>query len=384
MKQGARIALGIGSIMVVAATFVVAGPAAASAQHVAAASGVSEAFSSAASVQHSADVWAFGATFTASGGKIVLEHRHQGHWTRRLIAEPTDGSRVTGIVAASTSTVWLWGTNPGGGGAIWRLAGQQLKTVSVPSVVGKDEYGTQAVVGSSLANVWVVGVDASGVKPLAVHWNGKGWKNTAVPAGSGSYTEVRNIATSSATNAVAYGQSDTGLPVWIWNGKKWRAASPGKLARPTYAVATSGPTQSYLIGTTTGEISNPTSPQALYVLKWNGKKWSKTSAPSTHPVTVLSAVAVGTSAFVVGYRSVGGVQLPIIARFTKGKWRYQKTPKLVGIGTQLRAVVGTSPKAVLAVGQNSTKTADPGEPDYHLLAETFNGHAWKLVKALPG
>lgn len=381
MTMGARVGIAIGSITLVATGALVA-PAAANGQRPAATTGTSQFFASAASVLHSTDVWVFGSSGTGDNSKMLLDHRHKGKWSGRLIALPTDGNRPSGIAAASASTVWLWGTGPTGGGAIWKVVGTTLKSVSVPAAVANDDYNTATVVGNSLTNVWIVGADKSGAKPLAYLWNGKRWKKTSVPA-SGSYTQVRNIATSSPTNAVAYGQSDSGLPVWIWNGKKWRAASPGKLARPTYLVATSGPTHSYLIGTTTGEIANANSPQALYALKWNGKKWSKTKAPSTHPVTVLSAAAVGNTAFVVGYRYKGGVEAPVVAKLTKNKWRYQKTPAVGGIGTQLRAVVASSPTAAWAFGQSSTATSDPGVPRYHLLAETYNGHNWKLDKSLP-
>ena len=85
-------------------------------------------------------------------------------------------------------------------------------------------YGTS---GSGPNDVWAVGYHLSpGVKaPLILHYDGKKWKQVAVPSVSSNNAHLNSVYAVSSTEAWAVGGVYHGTNIislaMRWNGKKW-------------------------------------------------------------------------------------------------------------------------------------------------------------------
>ncbi len=88
---------------------------------------------------------------------------------------------------------------------------------------------------TSASNAWAVGSANNGTadKTLIVHWNGSAWKQVSSPnpGGATQNNDLNSVAATSATDAWAVGDYDTGTGTRTvalhWDGSAWtQAATP--------------------------------------------------------------------------------------------------------------------------------------------------------------
>jgi hypothetical protein len=217
-------------------------------------------------------------------------------------------SQLNGIFCTSTGDCWAVGFREISSFAdinlVQHWTGGKWHNVAVPSPGGTkaDDFSElHAVRCTSATNCWSVGYYDKGEVDLtqALHWNGVKWavSSTPNPGGtksSGDYSQLSDVACTSASNCWADGQDgDFGISsipslnlAIHWNGKKWSKATtpdPG--------------------GTSSGDLNNLSAircasakdcwaagaygDQLIVIdemLHWNGKKWSVADAPDPNPL----------------------------------------------------------------------------------------------------
>ncbi|HKR70216.1 MAG TPA: hypothetical protein VJT16_15355, partial [Streptosporangiaceae bacterium] len=157
-----------------------------------------------------------------------------------------------------------------------------------------------AVVNKRLA--WAAGIEgfsSNGSRPgqpLIERWNGKAWSRAKLPSvwrgGLGF------IAASSATNAWALGQNDSGSTEHLlhWNGHGWRNSAfpgtPGTFYVNLGLTAAPGG-KAWMIASDAGSSS---------IFGWNGTRWNDQYYPCPHTVCNLIRVGArtGSDAWAVG------------------------------------------------------------------------------------
>ena len=183
--------------------------------------------------------WAAGFQ-TAAGGtrRTLIEHSSAGALTE--VASPNDGTATTdnSLTAVSgTQATGLWAVG-------WRESATGLKPLvlrydttkpsptwvsvsgarGVPSP-GKVETVLTGVDVRTASDVWAVGYYDNGSTklPLALHWNGSTWSNSAVP-GAGLLRKVREVAPGNVWAAGTYYNASTQryqTLVLHFNGTAW-------------------------------------------------------------------------------------------------------------------------------------------------------------------
>ncbi len=164
--------------------------------------------------------WAVGFQTTADGTRLTLiEHASGGAWTQVAspnIAASTDNSlmAVSGTQATGLWAVGYW-LSPTGLQPLMlrydttRPSPSWALVSGVPSPGQVDTVLTGVDVRSA-SDVWAVGYynDGSADRPLALHWNGTSWSNSAVP-GTGLLRKVRALASGKVWAAGAYYDAST-------------------------------------------------------------------------------------------------------------------------------------------------------------------------------
>jgi len=151
---------------------------------------------------------------------------------------------------------------------------------------------------TSSRNCWAVGeyMPSTGNSDLneVLHWNGQKWSKTSAPSpggkGSGSFSELFAVQCTSARNCWAVGFYDKGgaelNQALHWNGKNW-----SKVTAPSLGGTISGAVSELLdISCTSstsclasGEFGSQTGNEEILlnqVLRWNGNKWSVVDTPN--------------------------------------------------------------------------------------------------------
>ena len=258
----------------------------------------------AVSAQSSRNAWAIGSPPpSVRPEKGIATHWNGTAWTT---LSPARLPRLSGFdaVAAFSNGAWAAGQSgledhgDGGGQPVHllvRLTGTTMQQVPVP---GPADGELDAVTATSAANAWAAG-DIGGVSggtPLIVHWNGKAWKRSPLPATKGtgaSSSSISGIDATYASNAWAVG--NLGL-ILHWNGRQWhQVASPNLGSRYSLSsVATTSPKNVWAVG---GLLDS----NVVVILHWNGQQWSCAISPKV-PFTFLASVSASsaTNAWAVG------------------------------------------------------------------------------------
>jgi hypothetical protein len=185
-------------------------------------------------------VWAAGFQTAANGTRrTLIEHSSGG--TLAGVASPNDGTSTTdnSLTAVSgTQATGLWAVG-------WRESASGLKPLvlrydttrpspkwvsvsgagGVPSP-GKVETVLTGVDVRTASDVWAVGYydNGSTKQPLALHWNGSTWSNSAIP-GAGLLRKVAAIGSANVWAAGAYynaGAKRYETLVLHFNGTAWK------------------------------------------------------------------------------------------------------------------------------------------------------------------
>jgi hypothetical protein len=326
-----------------------------------------------AAVPHSSDVWVVGAIAASPDGEHYFEaHRHHGHWQR--IASPNVGGRfgsLTAVAAGSARSVWVAGEKtvrrsdelP----VVFRLAGKKFVPAKLPRLkrLPSGEGGVAALSASSPRNAWAVGtvIDAATNKSVALHWNGKAWSATPLPATAGD-DGLLSVSTSGPNNAWAVSPESA---LFHWDGKAWTAAGTAPARVQLLGVATSSATSAYAVGYRLLAHSR----YGAVIMRFNGTTWLIATLASGARNTQLSSVAAhGTSAWAIGTRTTAqGVELPAFVHSSGGAWKAQQAP---GRTVTVSAVAAESAKRVYVAGyQYNARDA------IKTFFDTYNGHTWK-------
>ena len=228
------------------------------------------------------DAWLLGSTLNVTQNVLgsFVDHWNGHRWqsvTLPAALHLTSGTTLTAIGAHGPRDVWIAGTAPVGSPSSLRTKivllhwnGRSWRRLAQPGS-GLGYYNSvQGVRVVSATSAWVVGWDKLGPNedekrlPLALHWTGRRWTTTRMPAGRG---ELDNVTVADG-QVVASGdtfspdQTSYGLDLLRWTGRAWvheavPASGPGTMGGiagiPGGGVWVTGST-----GDTTGETGNTT------------------------------------------------------------------------------------------------------------------------------
>jgi hypothetical protein len=182
------------------------------------------------------------------------------------------GGVVTALVAGVLAVPLLTGNPAEAATARWR-------SVPVP-VPGGVTSTLESAAPDGANSAWAVGSTApadavAGRTPLALHWAGDRWVNTAVPgASTGPFGErEQSIAADGPSNTWMLGSDDVGTVVRRWDGSAWRLVPTGLTGTDDNpfegAVVAAAGGRAWLAGSANfnGEIRGR-------VAAWDGSRWS--------------------------------------------------------------------------------------------------------------
>jgi len=216
---------------------------------------------------------------------------------------------------------------------------------------------------------------------LAETWNGKTWTPRTLPAIKGTTgTELNGVSCVTAKSCVAVGLAFTKTSVLAmaesWNGKTWTPAAIPSIKGASTALLNGVSCTSAAHCVAAGLYSTPSATFPL-IESWNGKAWSRMSAPSPAGAesASLEGVSCGSAKSCV---AVGGFRMhgPDVTGFT-GVWHGKSWavvsvpwPKSV-FDTSLSGVSCVSATGCVAVG-NENGVRKPA-------AASWNGKQWTVT-----
>ncbi len=186
--------------------------------------------------------------------------------------------------------------------------GKDWSLVSAPNPAGMSSNHASALAAvrcTSAANCWAAGVfgNVGSIGKITLHnqmlhWNGKKWAKATVPnpggSAKGEFNELNGLACASAVNCWAAGIEGnvaSGLPtvqlrndILHWNGKKWsRQTAPNPGGGPgsddvLFNITCSSARNCWAVGSRGSFMTGkPTLNEAL---RWDGTKWKSFSTPN--------------------------------------------------------------------------------------------------------
>jgi hypothetical protein len=237
------------------------------------------------------NAWAVGcrpATFQCPGnGADVAYHWNGSAWKQIAVAMPvppnpqdTESGQLTGVKVISRADAWAVGSSSPTGAQIVHWNGRVWKQVAVPklpSPYGTD-YTLSGVGASSASDVWAVGYGGNG-NSITLHFNGRSWRRVASPSPGSTY--LYSVTATSARNAWAVG-SDIGscacskALILHWNGTAWKVvvnAFPApSSASLLYSVAAVSGRNAWA-----GGFTRATANYTL-MMNWNGASWKRVTS----------------------------------------------------------------------------------------------------------
>jgi hypothetical protein len=289
--------------------------------------------------------------------------------------------------------------------------GKKWSLVKTPAPGGSAKGKTNMLLDSaciSAANCWAVGDyghragSSAGSLNQVLHWNGAKWKLAHVPNPSGvragDDNELYGIRCPAAKECLAVGQAgvDTttssvlGNEALRWNGKKWYhvpTPQPGGSANGDMAelenVACASPSSCWAVGTY--GTSMPTVTSAAEILRWNGSKWARASAPGTHGTSMgrdngLFGVTCldPSDCWAVGsYDSTAGAALNEVVHWNGTKWKLVHAPSPGGTSSgDISFLIGVRCASSANCWAVGTKHTNGGTYLNEILH--WNGHKWSV------
>lgn len=363
--------------------------------------------------------WAVGEREASSGTTVLNQMLHWNgrSWHEASVPNPAGtGSgafnylfAVRCLNAANCWTVGEYSRNDGisvlGQALHWN--GRRWSRVPTPNPAGTKAGGNNElfdVTCVTSANCWSVGDFGTPFSThqkllnLVVHWNGKRWSRVrlANPGGTKA-TQVNSlyaVRCGSARNCNAVGQYGT-TPggtlfneAFHWNGKRWshtHTPNPGgsSSGRFNQIAALACGSSSNCWGAGSYGTNEPTLTSRNQILHWNGKKWTKVTAPNPtigdDNALYGATCSSTTNCWAVGSSLMSlGATLNETLHWNGKKWSSVTTPSPGGQISELFGVRCTSRSNCWAVGLKLT-TVD----DYRNQILHWNGKKWS-VHAAPG
>ena len=202
-----------------------------------------------------------------------------------------------------------------------------------------------------------------------------------LPAGGSALTGV-SFAGADSGWAVGAGSEGSTNPVrsliMRWDGSRWaRVSAPspgGKAGTNLLAVATVSPSQAWATG---GYDFGPESGRPL-LMSWDGSSWTETlvNGLPRHGELYTVAAASSTDAWAAGYSGNG----PLLAHFNGSSWTVVPGPPIPSLSNvQITGVTDVSPTSAWAIGFGFPRGGQPQSFVLHwagarwALAHTFIG-----------
>jgi hypothetical protein len=200
------------------------------------------------------DAWLLGSTYDVSQNVLgsFVDHWNGHRWqsvTLPAALHLVSGTTLTAIGAQGTRDVWIAGTAPVGSPSSLRTKvvllhwnGRSWQRLAQPAS-GLGYYNSvQSVRVVSATSAWVVGWDKLGPNednrrlPLALHWNGRRWTTTRMPAGRGELENITRADGQILASGDTYSPDQTSyaLDLLRWTGRAWvheavPASGPGTM-----------------------------------------------------------------------------------------------------------------------------------------------------------
>jgi len=248
------------------------------------------------------EAWAAGTTRGGLGrGSTLLARWNGSTWTPDSTpnGNPSAYNSLSGVAAAG-GTVWAVGSwiEPSTSNhrslilqrinGTWRLS-------TVPRVRANEFV--EGVDATGAADAWAVGWSSDGITvgpavPMALHWNGSGWRSVSVPSSGSTVLNAVDAVTANDVWAVGYTLVDgyNQQPyVAHFDGTSWRQV-------PTPAAETGATLNDVvaLSGSNVVAVGTAANTGLSLVLRWNGSSWTRESVEPTAKLTGAAAVAPNT------------------------------------------------------------------------------------------
>ncbi|WPO69747.1 hypothetical protein [Streptomyces sp. KN37] len=210
------------------------------------------------------EAWATGYEDAADGPRPMLYRWDGKAWSRDTTFPGAGEPGRLGKVRFVGEEPWIFHDRAGGGEILRRSAGE-WSAVPLPRTLRAYQDFT-AVPGAA----WVVGEDETG--PKVWHYDGSDW--TALPAPDG-VRYLMGITARTATDAWAWGNTDSGTVILRWDGTAWRDAKvslPANSNVHTILVEPSG-------RATIGGSQYVDGSGRTYLMTWNGHTWRTAHPP---------------------------------------------------------------------------------------------------------
>jgi hypothetical protein len=226
------------------------------------------------------DVWVVGtygwvANHSQHG---FADHWDGSSWTRTRVPRPPGRQSLDAVDVSGPALAWAAGaeerTDGTWGAFVIRWDGAAWTRVPAPTP--PSSYLVVSALGSSSANnVWIVGYRVTPhdrYDPLALRWDGTGWRATHPPARS----VMTGVYPISARAVVAVGEGEHGgALVFRWNGSRWRASAPGVPgSQALWDVDGAGRRDVWAVGTARDQ-----GVEHGLAIHWDGDTWSRVEVP---------------------------------------------------------------------------------------------------------
>ncbi|WP_433379101.1 hypothetical protein ACQPZX_12880 [Actinoplanes sp. CA-142083] len=287
-----------------------------------------------------------------------------------------------GVDAVSATDGWAVGGN--GNGIVQRFNGTRWSIVASPDLLngGANSWAFLADVDATSATSAVAvgqSTAASGGEKTAValRWNGSAWSRQAVPKPAGTDTELTAAKAFSASDAWAVGQTASGGSTFRktlavhYNGTTWvttPTTSPG--TRTNFVTGVDGVSGNdvWMAGYSLNLPYGNRFRQSM-IQHWNGSAWIQVATPNNGSTFLYDVAAVSASdAWAVGSASNGGA---FVIRWNGSAWNTVAAPPLAS----LNSVAARSGNDVWVAGSDAA-----GAP----ALANWNGTSWSVTPVPTG
>jgi hypothetical protein len=200
-----------------------------------------------------------------------------------------------------------------GGGFVDHWNGRRWQRVTLPASLGLGgNFGLDAIDARGPADVWIAGTAVVGpssslrTKIILLHWNGRSWRRLPQPgSGLGWYNVVDAVRILSPGDAWVVGWDKLGpdqdqqrLPLALhWDGRRWTTTRMPAGRGELYSAARDDG-QLLAVGDT---FSPDQTSFGLDILRWTGRAWVHAAVPAAGPGSLAGVAAVpGGGVWVTG------------------------------------------------------------------------------------
>ena len=259
------------------------------------------------------NVWAVGEYFDGSIDKTLIVHWDGSAWAQ--VPSPNVSGATQNVLKAvrgsSATNVWAVGyfvnSNNVDQTLILHWNGTSWKQVPSPDPSGPAlDQELTSVASNSAQDAWAVGFYYTGVdKSMILHWNGSSWKQVTSPNPGSQGTFLYGVRSTSASSAWAVGSAFNGTAdktlIVHWDGSAWKQVktpNPGGATQNNdlNAVAATSAADAWAAG----EYDTGAGTRTL-ALHWDGSAWTQVTTPN------LGGSSIDDSFTSVGASSAGSV-----------------------------------------------------------------------------